>query len=74
MSDTSSILEMARGAIIEQFDVEVGKVINNILDPNTEPAKKRSITHLRLTLHRLRTVKTLPCRQLRRASFCRTML
>lgn len=44
MSDTSSILEMARGAIIEQFDVEVGKVINNILDPNTEPAKKRSIT------------------------------
>lgn len=44
MSDTSSILEMAKGAIMEQFDVEVGKVIGNILDPNTEPSKKRSIT------------------------------
>lgn len=44
MNNTSSILEMAKGAIMEQFDVEVGKVLNNILDPNTEPKKKRTIT------------------------------
>lgn len=41
---SSSILEMAKGAIMEQFDVEVGKVIENIIDPNTEPKKKRTIT------------------------------
>lgn len=44
MDNTVSILEMAKGAIMEQFDVEVGKVISNILDPNTEPKKKRTIT------------------------------
>ena len=30
-----SLLEMASGAIKEACDVEVGKVIENILDPNT---------------------------------------
>lgn len=42
--DSTSILEMAKGAITEQFDIEVGKVITNILDPNTEAKKKRTIT------------------------------
>lgn len=40
----SSILEMARGAIMEQTDMEVGKIIQNILDPNTDPKKKRTLT------------------------------
>ncbi|MCM1055614.1 MAG: hypothetical protein NC394_08850 [Bacteroides sp.] len=44
MENTNSILEMARGAIMEQVNVEVGRVVNNILDPNTDPKKKRSLT------------------------------
>lgn len=44
MDNRASILEMAKGAIMEQFDIEAGKVISNILDPNTEPKKKRTIT------------------------------
>lgn len=44
MENTNSILEMARGAIMEQVNLEVGKVVNNILDPNTDPKKKRSLT------------------------------
>ena len=38
-----SLLEMARGAIMEQTDVEVVKVLDNILDPNTPAEKKRQI-------------------------------
>ena len=44
MDNRASILEMAKGAIMEQFDIEAGKLISNILDPNTEPKKKRTIT------------------------------
>lgn len=40
----SSILQMARGAIMERVDYEVQKAIDNILDPNTEAKAKRKIT------------------------------
>ena len=40
----SSILEMARGAIMEQTDIEVGKIIGNILDLNTDSKKKRTLS------------------------------
>lgn len=36
MVETKSILEMAQGAIMEQVNVEVGKIVDNILDVNTE--------------------------------------
>lgn len=39
-----SVLEMARGAIMERVDHEVEKVLDNILDVNTEPEKARKIT------------------------------
>lgn len=39
-----SILEMAQGAVQEQLQYETGKVIRNILDPNTDPKALRSIT------------------------------
>lgn len=42
--DSKSILEMSRGAIMERVDYEMGKVIDNILDPNTAAAKKRKLT------------------------------
>lgn len=42
--EIKSILEMARGAIMEQVDIETSKVVANILDPNTDPKKKRTIT------------------------------
>lgn len=45
MEDTkSSILQMARGAIQERVDYEVAKVIDNILDVNTDAKTKRKIT------------------------------
>lgn len=42
--DTKSILEMAHGAIMERTDYEMKKVLDNILDPNTKAAKKRTLT------------------------------
>lgn len=39
-----SILEMARGAITERVDYEMGRVLANILDPNTKAVAKRKIT------------------------------
>jgi hypothetical protein len=43
-----SILYMARGAISERVDYEMGKVLENINDPNTEANKPRVIA-LKLT-------------------------
>ena len=42
--EKKSILEMSMGAILERVDYEMGKVIDNILDPNTKPTWKRKIT------------------------------
>ncbi len=39
-----SLLEMIGGAIKERVDYEVTRVIDNILDANTDPTKKRKIT------------------------------
>lgn len=39
-----SIVDMARGAFKERADLEMGKIIQNILDPNTDPKKKRTLT------------------------------
>lgn len=39
----TSILQMARGAIEERVDYEMSKIIDNILDPNTEPTAKRKL-------------------------------
>lgn len=44
MVETKSILEMAQGAIMEQVNLEVGKIVDNILDPNTDPKKKRQLS------------------------------
>lgn len=38
-----SILHMAKGAIEERVDYEVSRVVDNILDMNTDPRKKRKI-------------------------------
>ena len=40
----SSIIEMARGGVLERIDMEMAKVLANIQDLNTEPRKARSIT------------------------------
>lgn len=44
-----SFLELCKGAMLERFDYEMGKVIENILDPNTAADKPRKLT-LTLTL------------------------
>lgn len=40
--DKKSILEMSMGAILERVDYEMGKVMDNILDPNTKATAKRN--------------------------------
>ena len=42
--ESKSILEMARGAIAERADYEMTRIIGNILDVNTSPTKKRTLT------------------------------
>lgn len=42
--ETTSIIEMARGAVVERVDLEMYKIMENIQDLNTEPTKERSIT------------------------------
>lgn len=44
MYDPKSILQMARGAFQERVDLEMARVIDNILDPNTKPTQKRKLT------------------------------
>ncbi len=39
-----SILEMARGAFMERADYEVERLVENILDENTNPTAKRKLT------------------------------
>ena len=41
--DRTSILDMAMGAIKERADYEMARIIDNILDPNTDPKKKRKL-------------------------------
>lgn len=42
--DKKSILEMSMGAILERVDYEMGKVMDNILGPNTKATAKRKIS------------------------------
>lgn len=44
-----SLSEIAEGGVQEKFAIEMEKVANNILDPNTEAKAKRKVT-LELTL------------------------
>ena len=39
-----SILEMARGALMERADYEMKRIVANILDANTNPTAKRKMT------------------------------
>ncbi len=39
-----NIANLANGALAEQFDIELEKVLDNIADPNTDPKKARKIT------------------------------
>ena len=42
--ESKSVLEMARGAIAERADYEMSRIIENIMDVNTKPDKKRTLT------------------------------
>lgn len=44
MQNQKSILEMARGSIMERADYEMAAIIANILDVNTSPTKERTLT------------------------------
>ena len=43
-TNKQSILDMARGAIKERVDYEMSRIMDNILDVNTNPTKERSLT------------------------------
>ena len=38
-----SILQMCNGAFAERTDYEMNRLIENIMDPNTDPLAKRKI-------------------------------
>lgn len=42
--EQTSIIQMARGGVVERIDMEMGRVLENIQDLNTEPGKARQIT------------------------------
>ena len=44
MYEKKSLIQMARGGFMEIFDVEMAKVLDNILDPNTKATGKRKLT------------------------------
>lgn len=44
MYDPKSILQMAQGAFQERVDLEMSRIMDNILDPNTKPTQKRKVT------------------------------
>ncbi len=48
-NNQKSILQMAQGAFEERVDYEMSRVIDNIMDINTDPTAKRKIT-LTITL------------------------
>ena len=43
MPNKLNLAEMAQGAFMEQFHRELGQVLANIADPNTDPKKARKI-------------------------------
>ncbi|WZL82658.1 hypothetical protein QBE53_05980 [Vallitaleaceae bacterium 9-2] len=49
MDNNITLETLAGGALAEQFDEEMKKVLENINDPNTDPNAKRSIT-IKVTL------------------------
>lgn len=44
MSKQINVLELAKGAIAEQISNEMGKVLANLMDPNTDTKTKRKLT------------------------------
>lgn len=44
ITNRKSIIDMAQGAIKEHVDYEMTRILNNIIDPNTNPTKKRTLT------------------------------
>lgn len=41
--EKKSLLEMCHGAFMERVDYEVPRIMDNILDPNTDPTAKRKL-------------------------------
>lgn len=69
--DKKSILEMSMGGILERVDYEMGKVLENILDPNTKATAKRKLTvNLEITPSADR--KTITVQTTAKSSLCPT--
>lgn len=44
MNPKLNLADLAQGAFMEQFGIELHKVLANIKDPNTDPTKARKVT------------------------------
>jgi len=44
MPEKINVLELARGAIQEQIDNQMGRILENLMDPNTDTKTKRKLT------------------------------
>jgi hypothetical protein len=44
MAERINIANIAKGALVEQADTEIKKILENIADPNTDIKKKRTLT------------------------------
>jgi hypothetical protein len=42
--ETMSLANLKEGAVIEAVDVEIQRVLDNIVDPNSDPKTKRTVT------------------------------
>jgi hypothetical protein len=69
--DSKSILEMSQGAIMERVNYEMGKVIDNILDPNTKADAKRKLT-ITMTLTPSADRKTIDVKTVSKATLVAT--
>ena len=60
--DKKSILEMDRGAVIELADYGMAKLLDDIMDPNTQATSTRTLTiTLKLTPNEQRSKMTVEC-------------
>lgn len=69
--ERKSILEMSSGAILERVDYEMGRIMENIMDPNTKPGAKRKLT-LTVELTPSADRKTITVQTTAKATLCPT--
>jgi len=72
MSDVINIANIAKGAILEQFEIEMEKVLENISDPNTDAVKVREINlKIKFKADENREIINLDCETKAKLAICK---